>query len=871
MPELPTAKRTRTRAAKRNQPNPPDVRVQPGPTRVQPDVGHVQHGPDRVQPYPADEVQSTSIRSVGEALLRHRRFVVSFVGGLLAACILYCLIAPNEYEAGAKIALRSSPATALNLDGATSANSGAFASEQTQLETLANVFRSDRLAWVVITDQSLYRAPGFAGRFERKFPGFRMDTPGPEAQAYLLDRFQKRLNVSTLPRTLILQIRFRSNDPALSAAVVNGLIRLYNQQETAARSKATEEASVLLTDQLNILKSRVTVEDRQLLEFQQNHGLLDTPETLANGQPGEAQHNPALGEVDDLGRELVAATADRTLREAEYRAATRGNPELVAASDPRLQAENAGYPRALLQQLHAHRSDLKQEESQLSTEHGQNFPRVVEIRAQLQDVDKQIAVEDAQLLRRFEEAWKTAADRELLLRRSLAKSTGEGMKLNAAAFQYAGMRQEANSSHELYTRLQEKVEEAGLTAAVGSPNIEVVDYARQPVKPVAPDPPVYLSIALFVGSWLAVGGALLLESRNLAARRTVVATLALLLACGMGRAQAPTPSTSGLPTGVARIPQSTETKSLPNAKDAPSVWSDTAGQVDSPSDNPTATPSPINAPIGPGDIVAVSEYHTPDFRTTARVAEDGTVALPLVGEVQVNGMDDRVAARAIESALLNSGMLLHPRVTVLITEYAGLDVSVLGEVVRPGVYPFATHHRLLDLIAAASGLAPVAGSLVTVTHRSSGKAPYAVVLNSAVGNNTVDRNPELEPGDTVQVSRAGLVYVVGDVMRPGGFPVDPVLRLTVVQALTLAWGPTQNAAPTKALLIREQPGGRTVTSLNLKRLLRGEDPDLPIQDRDILFVPNSAAKNLWNRTMESVVQSAAGVSIYAGLVYSQRF
>jgi polysaccharide export outer membrane protein len=146
-----------------------------------------------------------------------------------------------------------------------------------------------------------------------------------------------------------------------------------------------------------------------------------------------------------------------------------------------------------------------------------------------------------------------------------------------------------------------------------------------------------------------------------------------------------------------------------------------------------------------------------------------------------------------------------------------------------------------------------------------------VVLNSAVGNDTVDRNPELEPGDTVQVSRAGLVYVVGDVMRPGGFPVDPVLRLTVVQALTFAWGPTQNAALTKALLIRDQPGGRTVTSLNLKRLLRGEDPDLPIQDRDILFIPDSTAKNLWNRTMESVVQSAAGVSIYEGLVYSQRF
>jgi protein involved in polysaccharide export with SLBB domain len=92
-----------------------------------------------------------------------------------------------------------------------------------------------------------------------------------------------------------------------------------------------------------------------------------------------------------------------------------------------------------------------------------------------------------------------------------------------------------------------------------------------------------------------------------------------------------------------------------------------------------------------------------------------------------------------------------------------------------------------------------------------------------------------------------------------------------VQALSLAWGPTQNAATTKAILIREQKGGRTLTSLNLKRMLHGEEPDQPVHDRDILFVPDSAAKNLWNRTMESAIQSAIGVTIYAGLVYSQRF
>ena len=270
-------------------------------------------------------------------------------------------------------------------------------------------------------------------------------------------------------------------------------------------------------------------------------------------------------------------------------------------------------------------------------------------------------------------------------------------------------------------------------------------------------------------------------------------------------------------------------------------------------------------------MLEVSETHTPEFHSSVRVTGEGMVILPLVGEVQVGGMDERAAAHAVEAALLAHGMLLHPQVTVFVTGYVGQDVSLLGEVAHPGVYPFTAHHRLLDLISAASGLTPNAGSLATIVRRTEPNTPYAVVLDPSGFDSTSDHNPELEAGDTVQVSRAGLVYVVGDVIRPGGFPVDPVQRLTVVQVLSLAWGPSQNASLTKAVLIREEKGGRTLTALNLKRLLRGQDPDMQIQDRDILFVPNSTAKNLWNRTMESVIQSAAGVSIYAGLVYSQRF
>jgi polysaccharide export outer membrane protein len=234
-------------------------------------------------------------------------------------------------------------------------------------------------------------------------------------------------------------------------------------------------------------------------------------------------------------------------------------------------------------------------------------------------------------------------------------------------------------------------------------------------------------------------------------------------------------------------------------------------------------------------------------------------------------MDEAAAARAIETALTAKGFLLHPRVSVLVTFYAGQDVSVLGEVTRPGVYPYTLHHRLLDLISAAAGLSQNAGRLVNVFHRDDARTPHPVVLDPSGTDSEADHNPELSPGDTVQVSRAGLVFVIGDVVRPGGFPVDPAQGLTVVQALSLAWGPSQNAAAGKALLIREQKGGRTLTTLNLRRMIHGQDPDQPIHDRDILFVPDSMAKNMWNRTMEAAIQSAVGVTIYAGLVYSQRF
>lgn len=802
--------------------------------------------------------------------LRHDAHVFLAVIGLsLLACLVYCLVVPPLYEATARVVLHSAPVSQLTLDR-NSGTPGSFASGQVQLETLANVFRSDELAWKVITELKLYEPHGMTGSFSRKFPIFSAEHPAPDARAYLLDEFQRDLTVYSIPRTLVLEIRFRSHDAALSTAVVNGLTAAYEKEQTEERVQATNASAGWLHEQLNELKTRVDGENQQLADFQRQHGILNTPEALGNGQLSEVEHTAELSEVDALSRELVSASTDRILMEAEYHAAASGGPEMVLASDPKLQSVG-GFATALLVQLRARRSDLEQEQAQLRIEHGPNFPRAVEIRTQIQDIDQQIKAEDSMLVGRFRSAWKTAADREQLLRKHLADATGAGMKLNEAALKYAVMRQEANASHDVYVRVMQQAEEAVLAAGSYTSGVSVVDYARQPVKPVSPNLPVYMVITLFVSSWIGLA-VVLIRRRLRTGVHGALAVLVLVMAHTAIRAQAPTPSTSGLPTGVARIPQSSETHRQPNAKDAAADWSSPAGAAESGVPAGVAQPKiPMAAPIGAGDLLEITEARTPELRASVRVSAAGTVMLALAGEVRVLGMDESNAAHAIEAALVERGMLLHPQVRVLVTAYAAQDVTVLGEVARPGVYGYSVHHRLLDLVSAASGLNPSAGRLVFITHRDDTKAVQTVVLEPSGIDAGGEHNPELLPGDTVQVSRAGLVYVVGDVIRPGGFPVDQVQTTTAVQALSLAWGPGQNASLTRAILIREQPGGRTITSLNLKRMLRGQDPDIPIRDRDILFVPDSMAKNLWNRTMESVIQSAAGVSIYAGLVYSQRF
>ena len=283
--------------------------------------------------------------------------------------------------------------------------------------------------------------------------------------------------------------------------------------------------------------------------------------------------------------------------------------------------------------------------------------------------------------------------------------------------------------------------------------------------------------------------------------------------------------------------------------------------VGSTSTEVSSRPSAHALQISAGDLLDLNVFDTPELSTKLRVDEHGNVSLPLAGVLTVSGMTAEQAGLAIEAQLRKTDILKEPHVSVTVLEYATQGITVVGEVKNPGVYPLLGSHGLLDLISAAGGVTPNAGKAVTITHRADPDHPVVVKVESKPGS-TAALNVDISPGDTIMVSHAGIVYVVGDVGKPGGFLIENNDRLTVLQAVALAQGTNKTAALNKAKLIRKTETGREEMSVPLKKILSNDAADEALADGDILFVPTSQAKNAAYRGMEAALQMATGVVVY---------
>ena len=262
--------------------------------------------------------------------------------------------------------------------------------------------------------------------------------------------------------------------------------------------------------------------------------------------------------------------------------------------------------------------------------------------------------------------------------------------------------------------------------------------------------------------------------------------------------------------------------------------------------------------IGIGDLLQITMFGTQDFNSDFRVSPSGDISVPPLGMVHVAGLSTSEAERSIEDQLREGGFYREPRISVFQKEYATQGVSILGEVKNPGVYPLLADRHLLDLLSQAGGLTPNASKTISVTH--AGASTPSVVTLSKDPELAATSNPAILPGDTVVVATAGVVYVIGDVNKPGGFVIND--NLTVLQALALAGGNTPMAALDKAQVVRQVKGTRESVPISLKRILNGRDKDIRLQPEDILFIPSSAGKNAVSRSMQAILQAAVGVAIY---------
>jgi polysaccharide export outer membrane protein len=274
--------------------------------------------------------------------------------------------------------------------------------------------------------------------------------------------------------------------------------------------------------------------------------------------------------------------------------------------------------------------------------------------------------------------------------------------------------------------------------------------------------------------------------------------------------------------------------------------------------------SELQLRVGPGDLLEVRVFEAPELTQSVRVNNLGDASFSLIGRVHVGELTPDEARDVIAKHLVAGHFLVNPQVSVLIQEYGTQGVSVLGEVQKPGVYSIMGNRTLLDVISQAGGTTVYAGSSVTIKRNFDGQMLTIPLTKNAASMLASDIR--MQPGDKVMIPRASVIYILGDVGRPGGFLMQNSGHITVLQAVALAGGQNRTASMGHVRLIHKTATGYTDTQIPLKKIMDGHEPDSELQAEDILYIPVSGAKSLFYRTAPSIIQSAASAAVYGAIL-----
>ena len=237
--------------------------------------------------------------------------------------------------------------------------------------------------------------------------------------------------------------------------------------------------------------------------------------------------------------------------------------------------------------------------------------------------------------------------------------------------------------------------------------------------------------------------------------------------------------------------------------------------------------------LGEGDSIRITVFQNPDLTTETRVSERGTITFPLVGEISLAGLTPAAAEVRIADRLIKGKFVLKPQVSLNIVRVRSRQVSVLGQVARPGRYPLDdTSSNLTDILALAGGVSPTGDENVTVMVRRNGKtAKLEINVPTMYRTGDLSSNLQLENGDTIFVQRAPVFYIYGEVQRAGSYRLEQAM--TVMQALSVGGGVTPRGTD-RGLKIRRRAADGTIRTIDA-RLTDPVQPDDVIYVRESLF------------------------------------
>jgi polysaccharide export outer membrane protein len=272
-----------------------------------------------------------------------------------------------------------------------------------------------------------------------------------------------------------------------------------------------------------------------------------------------------------------------------------------------------------------------------------------------------------------------------------------------------------------------------------------------------------------------------------------------------------------------------------------------------------------SATLAPGYLLDMQVYDMPEISGQLRVDNNGNITVPMAGSISVNGMSLSEAHDAIEAKLRDAQILKDPKINLDVAQYADSNVTVLGEVASPGRIPLLAPHSLSDVLAMVGGETITAGDTVEIRHSANGHMTTQVIPYARSKNTPAAEDIVVRPGDTVTVPRAGIVYVLGAVNRPGGYVMQEDGQLDVAQALALAYGTQMNAAIGGIHIVHKNSDGTVIEiPVEFRKITQGKASAPMLHAQDIVYVPVSKAK--------TVIASSLGIitSTSSALIYTSR-